>query len=87
MKSETLGRKRTEEEYKALGRMVEDLYLANTSRAYRLLWYNFVRGLAYGLGIFIAGTFVVAILVWVLGFFDQVPLIGPFVQSIVDQIN
>ncbi len=87
MKSETLGRKRTDEEYKALGRMVEDLYLANTSKAYRLLWYNFVRGLAYGLGIFIAGTFVVAILVWVLGFFDQVPLIGPFVQSIVDQIN
>lgn len=87
MKSETLGRKRTDEEYKALGRMVEDLYLANTSKAHRLLWYNFVRGLAYGLGIFIAGTFVVAILVWILGFFDQVPLIGPFVQSIVDQIN
>jgi Domain of unknown function (DUF5665) len=87
MKSELLKKRRTDEEYKALGRMMEDLYLANTSKARRLLWYNFVRGLAYGFGIFIAGTFVVGLIVWLLGLFDQVPLVGPFIQNIVDQIN
>jgi hypothetical protein len=82
-----INKTRTDEEYKALGKMMEDLYLANTSKAHRLLWYNFVRGLAYGVGIFLAGTLVVGILIWVLSLFDQVPVIGPFVQSIVDQIN
>jgi len=82
-----INKTRTDEEYKALGKMMEDLYLANTSKAHRLLWYNFVRGLAYGVGIFLAGTLVVGLLIWLLSLFDQVPVIGPFVQSIVDQIN
>jgi len=87
MKSESLNRRRTDEEYKALGRMMEDLYLANTSKTHRLLWYNFVRGLAYGLGIFLAGTVIVGLLISVLNLFDEAPVIGPFVQNIVDQIN
>ena len=80
-------KRRTDAEYKALGKMLEDLYMQSTHSTPRLLWFSFLRGLAYGLGIFLAGTVVVALVIWFLGLFDQVPLIGPFVQSIVDSLH
>ncbi len=80
-------KKRTAAEYQALGKMMEDLYLSETIEPKRLLWFSFIRGLAYGLGIFLAGTVVVALIISILGLFDDVPLIGPLVQKIVDGLN
>jgi hypothetical protein len=83
----TQSKRRTDAEYKALGKMLEDLYLANNSQPLHLLGYSFLRGLAYGLGIFLAGTIVVAFLVWILSLFDQAPLIGPLVQNILNSLE
>ncbi len=79
--------RRTKAEYEAIGKLLEDTYLANTSGAPKVLWFSFLRGLAYGLGIFLAGTLVIAIIIGILGLFDDVPLIGPFVEKIVNNLN
>lgn len=79
--------RRTESEYKAIGKMLEDLYLVNAKNPGKILWFSFLRGLAYGLGIFLGGTIIVALVLWFLGLFDQVPLIGPLVQHIVNSLQ
>jgi len=35
-----------------------------------------------GLGIFLGGTVVVALLAWILGYFDQVPFVKSLVEAI-----
>jgi hypothetical protein len=79
--------KRTNAEYQAIGKLLEDTYMANSSTKSKVLWFSFLRGLFYGLGIFIAGTLVVGILIWILGLFDNVPLVGPFIEKIVNNLD
>ena len=74
-------------EYQAIGKLLEDTYMVNSEVKSKVLWFSFLRGLTYGLGIFIAGTLVVGILIWVLGLFDNVPLIGPFIEKIVNNLD
>lgn len=78
---------RTKAEYQAIGKLLEDTYMANSEYKSKILWFSFLRGLFYGLGIFIAGTLVIGVLIWVLGLFDDVPLIGPFIEKIVNNLN
>ncbi len=83
----TQSKRRTDAEYRAIGKMIEDLYLANNAKPLHLLGYSFLRGLAYGLGIFLAGTIVVALLISILNLFDEAPLIGPLVQNILNSLE
>lgn len=74
-------------DYEKIGRMLEDVVASGTGNYKKLLWYNFVKGLAYGFGIFLAGTVVVAIVISVLNLFNDVPIIGPFVQNIINSLQ
>lgn len=77
----------TDKDYEKLGRMLEDVVASGSTNHKRLIWTNFVKGLAYGLGIFLAGTLVVAIVIWILNLFNNVPLIGPLVQNIINNLH
>jgi hypothetical protein len=79
--------KKTTKDYEKMGRMLEDLFASGSGNIKHLLWYNFVKGVAYGLGIFLGGTIVIAIIIWILNLFNQVPLIGPFVQNIINYLH
>ncbi|MCA9333123.1 hypothetical protein KDA00_04610 [Candidatus Saccharibacteria bacterium] len=79
--------KRTSAEYQAIGKLIEDMYLVNSPGQPKVLWFSFLRGLAYGLGIFLAGTLVIALLAWILSFFDQIPIIGPIFENIVNNLD
>lgn len=48
---------------------------------------NFFRGLFFGLGSVLGGTVVVALVVWILSFFVNLPFIGPSAQQAQDQIQ
>lgn len=76
-------KKLNNKDYESLGRMLvsvaENGYLDRT----RMLKMSFLKGVATGLGGVLGATLVVAILLWVLSLFDQIPLIGP----IVDRFN
>ncbi len=52
-----------------------------------LLWNAFIKGLAQGFGAVLGGTVLVALLLWVLSFFDQVPILGRFISVLGESIN
>jgi hypothetical protein len=79
-----MGKEKTKEDYEKLGREMENIMLLGYSNTKRVIWVIFLKGIVYGVGLFIGGTIVVALVLWILGFFDDVPLIGPIVQKIVD---
>lgn len=67
--------------------MMEELFNDYYKRRVSVYKMNFVRGLFFGLGTFLGGTIVVALLVWVLSWFVNIPWIGPTLQQAQDQIQ
>jgi hypothetical protein len=62
--------------------LIEDLfYDFNRSRAevYKM---NFIRGIFFGLGTVIGGTVIVAVALWLMSFFIDIPGIGQSVQQL-----
>ena len=53
----------------------------------RLMRNNFLGGIAWGFGVVLGGTLVVAIVLFLLSKLDTIPLIGDFIGRIMDQIN
>lgn len=74
-------------DYEKLGRALEDVYLIGYANPKRFLWFSFLRGIVYGLGIFIGGTIIVALVFWLLAQFDEAPLIGPIIKQIVEIVK
>jgi hypothetical protein len=74
-------------DYEKIGRLLESIVASGNANVKKLLFYNFVKGIAYGLGIFIAGTVVIGLVIWLLNLFDTAPLIGPFIQNITDYLQ
>jgi hypothetical protein len=70
---------------------LEDIRLADVIQNYtaprKLLWTNFLAGLARGLGLTIGTAIVLAVLGAVLKEFLSIPFIGDFVKKIVDYVN
>lgn len=65
--------------------LFENVYVNNKWRIIRM---NFLRGLAFGLGTFIGGTIVVAIIVWVLSStIDVFPWAKDFTQRLIDALQ
>jgi len=73
----------TAKDYEKLGKALEEVYLIGYANPRRFLWFGFLRGIVYGLGIFIGGTIVVALVIWVLTQFNDAPIVGPFIEKIV----
>lgn len=43
--------------------------------------HGFLRGVVAGAGTVLGATVLIALLLWILSFFDTVPLIGPFIDQ------
>ncbi len=67
--------------------MMEELFNDYYKRRIWVYRMNFVRGLFFGLGSVLGGTIVVALVVWILSFFVNIPWIGPTFQEAHDQIQ
>lgn len=68
--------------YEQLGRMLESIYESgyiDHNKTYKM---SFLKGIAAGFGGVIGATIIVALLIWVLNLFDQVPLLGPLTHKI-----
>jgi len=74
-------------DYAKLGKSMEKIFeggYLNHRRVYRI---NFMRGIFFGFGTFIGGTFVVAFLLWFLSLFGEIPFINDFVQTIRETVD
>ncbi|WP_134685904.1 DUF5665 domain-containing protein [Brevibacillus migulae] len=70
---------------------LEDIRLADVIQNYtaprKLLWTNFLAGLARGLGLTIGTAIVLAILGWLLSKFISIPIIGEYVKQLIDYVG
>lgn len=56
--------------------LLEDLFYDFNRNRIEIYKMNFIRGVFFGLGSVLGGTVVVALIVWLLHFFVQLPVIG-----------
>jgi hypothetical protein len=61
-------------------KQVEYMYEAVNPNWRKLLTFSFLKGMATGLGVFLGGTIIVAILLWILSGLSQIP----FLDNIID---
>lgn len=72
----------TKKDYEQIGRMVANIYesgYVDKNQTYKM---SFMKGLLGGLGGVLGATIIVALLLWFMSFFKEVPLIGPVVNNI-----
>lgn len=67
--------------------LLEDLFYDFHRSRVEVYKMNFVRGIFFGLGSVIGGTVVIAIVVWLLGFFVQLPGIGQPIEDVQKSIQ
>lgn len=68
--------------------ILEDLFYDFHKTRHEVYLMNFIRGVFFGVGSVIGGTLVVALIVWILSLFADIPGgIGDFVQYIVNIVQ
>lgn len=77
-----------------IGRLTQEVERLNQHRfvrihnsLWRLIAYQFMRGLAFGLGSVIGATVLFSLLVWWLSQFEFLPVVGEWMGQLVDQIQ
>lgn len=73
---------RTAKDYENLGRQFVAVYDALNPDRKRVYRTSLIKGLITGLGGVVGATLGIAALLWILSLFDQVPLIGHFVDTV-----
>lgn len=81
----------TDKALEALTQEVERLnqhrFIRVQNSMWRLILFQFTRGLAFGLGSVFGATILVSILVWWLSQFEFLPIVGDWASEIVKQIE
>ena len=80
-------KKPSDKELLELGKKLQDFYDSGYVDKKQSILFAVYKGIASGLGAIIGGTIVIALLLWILGLFDHVPLIGHFVDSVQNTIQ
>ncbi len=57
-------------------------FIRYSSDPWRIIWANFVAGIFRGLGAIIGASMFIALLIWLLTLFVDVPLIGEYAENI-----
>lgn len=79
--------KLTNKDYEKLGRVMASVYETGYLDAARSYKQSFIKGIFQGLGGVLGATVLVALLVWILSFFGDIPLIGRFTDKVENTIN
>lgn len=62
-------------------------FLRQQNSLLRILLYQFLRGLAFGLGTALGATVLLSLLVWWLSQFEFLPIVGEWAAQLVNQIE
>jgi hypothetical protein len=67
--------------------LVEELFEDYYKHRLKIYELNFFRGVFFGFGTAIGGTVMIAILIWLLSLFNQLPFVGDFVHTVTNSIQ
>mgnify|MGYP000630986494 CR=1 FL=1 len=77
-----------------LDKLTKELEVLNAHRfirvhnsLWRLIIFQFTRGLAFGLGSVLGASILVSLVVWWLAQFEFIPIIGDFAKQLIDWIE
>jgi hypothetical protein len=70
-----------------LGKKLQQFYNLGYVNKKQAILFSFYKGLASGAGAFIGGTIVIALLLWILSIFNQVPFAGHIVNDLRQSID
>ena len=70
-----------------IAKLNDQRFLRSQATWFGSLWYNFLRGLALGLGSVVGATLLVSVLVYMLSSIDFVPVIGEWANEIIAVIE
>jgi hypothetical protein len=80
-------KKLSEDELLDLGKKLQAFYdMGYVNRHQALLW-SFLKGLAGGFGALVGSTLVIALLLWILSFFNQLPFLHSIDQALQSAIH
>lgn len=79
--------KMTDKKRVEFAKQVEYMYEAVNPNWRKLLIFSFLKGLATGLGVFLGGTILVGLLLWILSGLGQIPFLDDLTQSAKDTIE
>lgn len=77
----------TAADYEKLGRAIEQVYVHGYASKKRLIVMSLYRGIGYGLGIFIGGTIIVALLAYGLSQFETIDFLKPILEPIKNTVQ
>ena len=72
---------------RAIERLADRKFVSREDSTVKLLWAQFLRGMAFGLGSFLGATILVSVLVLFLSRMEVVPIIGDFAARILVHIE
>lgn len=75
-------KKLSDKEYMELGKKLVTFYETGYVDKRVTLQFSFLKGLAGGFGAFLGGTLVVALVLWILSLFDQIPFIDKIYEAL-----
>lgn len=61
-------------------------FIRYSSSPWRIIWSNFVAGIFRGLGAVIGASLVIALIIWILALFADLPLIGEYANQVKEAV-
>lgn len=58
-----------------------EYFVSYVSSPWRVIWINFLAGIFRGLGAVVGASIVIAVIIWFLGLFTQIPLLGEYAKE------
>jgi len=71
----------------AIRDLLDHKLLREYSSTWRILWLNFLRGLAFGLGSVIGATILVYLTIQILAQIEFIPILGEWAVQLIEQIE
>lgn len=62
-------------------------FIRYSSSPWRIIWTNFTAGVFRGLGAIIGASFFIALIVWLLTLFVDVPLVGEYASEVKETVT
>lgn len=72
---------------KEIGKLKNQEFMQVFARPWKFIWFSFLKGLMIGFGSVLGASVLVAVFIYVLAQIRLVPVLGDFVQDVIDQIQ